>query len=293
VNRFRLIDAERASYPTAVLCRVLGVSRAGYYAWARRGVSPRAQTDAALTERIRGVHARSRATYGAPRVQAELAANGERVGRKRVARLMRTADLRGCPRRRAVVRTTVVDASAAVAPNLIAREFHPPAPDRLWVGDITYVPTQEGWRSGAVLLDACSRRVVGWAMADHLRTELALDALMMAFTARRPVGRELVHHTDGGCQYTADRYQAVLAAHAVTGSMSRTGNCLDNAMVESFFGTLKSELVDRYRWPTRRAARQAIFEWIEVFSNRQRRHSALGYLSPVGFATRASAALVA
>jgi putative transposase len=293
VNRFRLIDAERASYPTAVLCRVLGVSRAGYYAWARRGVSPRAQTDAALTERIRGVHARSRATYGAPRVQAELAANGERVGRKRVARLMRTADLRGCPRRRAVVRTTVVDASAAVAPNLIAREFHPPAPDRLWVGDITYVPTQEGWRSGAVLLDACSRRVVGWAMAEHLRTELAEAALQMALTTRRPAGGELVHHTDRGCQYTAERYQAVLAAQGVTCSMSRAGECLDNAMAESFFATLKGELIDRQAWPTRRAARQAIFEYLEVFYNRQRRHSALGYLSPAAFESRLASELAA
>jgi transposase InsO family protein len=151
--------------------------------------------------------------------------------------------------------------------------------------DITYVPTDEGWLYAAVLLDACSRRVVGWAMADHLRTELALDALTMALARRRPAAGEggLVHHTDRGCQYTAERYQAVLAAHGVRGSMSRAGNCLDNAMAESFFATLKGELIDRQRWPTRAAARRAIFEWIEVFYNRQRRHSALGYLSPAAF----------
>ncbi len=293
MSRFRFIQAEKVTYPIALLCRVLEVSRAGYYAWVRRGVSARARADAELMVTIRQLHTRSRATYGAPRVHADLAARKIRVGRKRVARLMRAAGLVGCARRRRAVRTTVTDPAATPAPNVVARNFHPGAPDRLWVGDITYVPTEEGWLYVAVLLDACSRRVVGWAMADHLRTELALDALRMALTARRPAGGELVHHTDRGCQYTADRYQTVLTAHGVTCSMSRTGNCLDNAMAESFFATLKSELIDRQVWPTRRAARQAIFEWLEVFYNRQRRHSALGYLSPAAFEERHAEELVA
>jgi putative transposase len=283
VSRFRFIDAEQAGFPIAVLCRTVGVSRAGYYAWRRRGVSARAQQDAALTVRIEHIHARSRQTYGAPRVHAELAAGAVAVGRKRVARLMRTAELVGCRRQRRVVGTTVADPTATPAPNVVARDFHPPAPNRLWVGDVTYVPTEEGWLYVATLLDAYSRRVVGWSMADHLRTELALDALTMALSRRRPAAAELVHHTDRGCQYTADRYQAVLAAQGITCSMSRTGNCFDNAMAESFFATFKSELIDRHIWPTRYAARRAIFEWIEVFYNRQRRHSALGYLSPAAF----------
>ena len=283
MSRFRFIHAEKATYPMTVLCRVVEVSRAGYYAWACRGVSARARADVELTERIRQVHTQSRQTYGAPRVHADLAAAGCHVGRKRVARLMRAVGLHGCYRRRRMVRTTVAEPAATPAPNVVARDFHPPAPDRLWVGDITYVPTEEGWLYLAVLLDAWSRRVVGWAMADHLRTELAEAALRMVLTVRRPADGELVHHTDRGCQYTADRYQAVLAAHGVTCSMSRAANCLDNAMAESFFATLKGELIDRQVWTTRRAARQAIFEWIEVFYNRQRRHSALGYLSPAAF----------
>jgi putative transposase len=293
VSRFRFIDAEKASYPVSLLCRALAVSRAGYYAWARRGVSARARADQRLTGHIQAVHARSRATYGAPRVHAALAADGVRVGRKRVARLMRRAGLGGCRRGRRTVRTTVADPTASPAANLIARDFTATAPNQLWVGDITYVPTEEGWLYVAVLLDACSRRVVGWAMADHLRTELALDALAMALTARRPASGELVHHTDRGCQYTADCYQTMLTAHGVRCSMSRSGDCLDNAMAESFFATLKGELLDRQVWPTRSAARQAIFEWVEVFYNRQRCHSALGYLSPAAFETRLIGALAA
>jgi putative transposase len=293
MSRFRFINAEKAAYPIALLCRVLQVSRAGCYAWIRRGLSARARADEQLTEQIRQVHARSRTTYGAPRVHADLRAAGIRVGRKRVARLMRAVGMTGRGRRRRTVRTTVADPTATPAPNVVARDFHPATLDQLWVGDITYVPTEEGWLYVAVLIDACSRRVVGWAMADHLRTELALDALMMALTTRRPAGSERVHHTDRGCQYTADRYQAALTGHGVTCSMSRAGNCLDNAMAESFFASFKSELVDRLVWPTRRAARQAIFEWLEVFSNRQRRHSALGYLSPAAFEARLTDALAA
>ena len=293
MSRFRFIQAEKATYPVAVLCRALQVSRAGYYAWAGRGVSTRAQADAALTEQIRTIHRSSRGTYGAPRVHAELHAVGQRVGRQRVARLMRAAELRGCGRGRQRVCTTLTDPTATAAPNLVARTFEASRPNELWVGDITYIPTGEGWLYLATLLDAYSRRIVGWAMAEHLRTELALDALAMALQQRRPLPGRLVHHTDRGCQYTARAYQAVLAAHGVTCSMSRVGDCYDNALAESFFGTLKAELVHAQHWPSRRAARVAVFEWIEVFYNRQRRHSALGFFSPVSFEASRSEPLVA
>jgi len=217
------------------LCRVLQVSRSAYYAWARRGATARAQADQALTEQIASVHARSRRTYGAPRIHAALRAQGTRCARKRVARLMRAAGLAGCHRRHRT-RTTVADPAQAPAPNLVARDFAAPGPNRLWIGDITYLPTREGWLYLAVLVDVYSRRVVGWALADHLRTALALDALRMALRARRP-GAGLVHHTDRGCQYTAAAYRARLAEHGITVSMSRAGECLDNAMAESFFAT--------------------------------------------------------
>jgi len=279
VRHYRFIQAEQATYPIIVLCRALRVARSAYYAWARRGVSARATADAALTRPIAAVHARSRRTYGAPRVHAELRAGGTRCARKRVARLMRTAGLVGCHRRRRA-RTTVADPAHAPAPNLVARDFAAPAPDRLWIGDITYVPTREGWLYLAVLLDAHSRRVVGWAMADHLRTELALDALHMALRARRPPPG-LVHHTDRGCQYAATAYRQALAARGVVASMSRSGDCYDNAMAERFFATLKAEIADAETWPTRAVARTTIFAWIEVWYNRQRRHSALDYRAPV------------
>ena len=293
MSRFRFIQAEKACYPIALLCRALQVSRAGYYARTRRGVTTRAQADAVLTEQIRTIHQSSRGTYGAPRVHAELQSSGQRVSRKRVARLMPAAAVRGCSRRRQRVCTTVTDPTATAAPNLVARSFEASRPNELWVGDITYLPTDEGWLYLATLLDAYSRRIVGWAMADHLRTELALDALTMALQQRRPPPGQLVHHTDRGCQYTARAYQAVLAAHGVTCSMSRAGDCYDNALAESFFGTLKAELVQGQRWPSRRAARLAVFEWLEVFYNRQRRHSALAYLSPVTFEASLTASLVA
>jgi len=281
VSRYRFIRAEKAAYPVVLLCRVLGVARSGYYAWARREVSARAAADQTLTARIARIHEESRRTYGAPRVHAALRASGVRCGSRRVARLMRAAGLVGRRRRRRA-RTTVADPARSAAPNLVARDFAAPAIDRLWIGDITYVPTWEGWLYVAVLLDACSRRVVGWAMADHLGTELAADALMMALRARRPPAG-LVRHTDRGCQYTAHDYQALLTRRGVVASMSRSGDCYDNAMAESFFSTLKAELIDARPWPTRRAAQQAIFEWIEVFYNRQRLHSALGFQNPVTF----------
>ncbi len=279
MSRYGFIQREKAIYPIATMCRVLGVARAGYYAWTCRGVSARAQRDQLLATQIAAAYARSRATYGAPRVHAERRAGGTRCARKRVARLMRAAGLVGRHRRRRSG-TTVAEPTHTPAPNLVARDFAAPGPNRLWIGDITYLPTREGWLYLAVLLDVASRRIVGWAMADHLRAELALGALAMALQRRRPEPG-LVHHTDRGCQYTAAAYQARLAEHGVTVSMSRAGECLDNAMAESFFSTLKAELVDTRTWPTRAAARTAIFEWLEVFYNRQRRHSALGYRAPI------------
>ena len=282
MSRFRFIDAEKACFPITLLCRTLRVSRAGYYAWKRRGPSARAVADDQLTRQIVVVHQQSRGTYGAPRVQAQLQAAGQVVSRKRVARLMRHAGLVGTQRRRRV-RTTVADPTARPAPNLVQRQFQAQAPNQLWVGDLTFIPTDEGWLYLAVLVDVYSRRVVGWAMAEHLRAELALAALEMALQRRRPQAGQLVHHTDRGCQYTAAAYQTRLAAHGITVSMSRTGDCFDNALAESFFGSLKTELVEDAHWLTRRAARTAIFDWLEVFYNRQRLHSALGYRSPAVF----------
>jgi putative transposase len=285
VSRYRFIAAEKACYPIAVLCRVLRVARAGYYAWQRRGPARRAQADATLTAVLLREHERSRKTYGAPRLHAALRETGMRVGRKRVARLMRAAGLRGVSRRRRLPRTTRADPAATPAPNRVQRQFTAQAPDRCWVGDITYLPTGEGWLYLASLVDVYSRRVVGFALADHLRTDLALAALECALGQRHPTAGTLVHHTDRGCQYTARAYQAVLDQHGITPSMSRAGDCYDNALAESFNATIKSELVAQVHWPTRQEARLAVFEWITVFYNRQRRHSSLGYRSPVQFET--------
>lgn len=278
---FRLIDAERACLPVALLCRMLGVSRSGYYAWKTRPPSRRSREDAALAEKIREAHERSRQTYGYPRVHAELRALGERCGRGRVARLMRKAGLRGCMRGRKK-RTTRRDPGAAPAPDLVCRRFAAAAPDRLWVADITYLKTDEGFLHLAFILDAHSRRVVGWSMASHLRTELVVDALEMALWRRKP-GAGLIHHTDRGSQYTALSFGKRLEEVGVVPSMGRAGSALDNAMAESFVSTLKAELVDRHRFPTRETARTAVFEYIEGFYNRTRRHSSLGYESPESY----------
>ena len=285
MSRYRFIDAEKAAFPIAVLCRVLRVARAGYYAWRRRGPSARAQADRELTAQLVQCHTASRKTYGAPRLHADLAAAGCRVGRKRVARLLRRAGLQGVTRRRRVPRTTIADPAAVPAPNVLQRDFTAPAPDRCWVGDITYLRTDEGWLYLASLVDVYSRRVVGWALADHLRTELTLEALDLALQQRQPAPATLVHHTDRGSQYTAHAYQAVLAQHRITASMSRRGDCYDNALAESFNATIKAELVAQAHWATRQEARAAVFEWITVFYNRQRRHSSLGYRPPVEFET--------
>jgi putative transposase len=282
VSCYRLIEVEKAHHAVSQLCRVLGVARAGYYAWSSRPPSARAIADAALAEQIRDIHARSRGTYGAPRVHAELRLGlGVRVGRKRVARLMRGAGVVGVHRRRRHGLTRR-DPAATSAPDLVERQFTPPATDRLWVADITQQRTDQGWLYLAVVLDAFSRRVVGWSMADHLHTELVLDALDMAITQRNPAPG-LVHHTDHGCQYTSLALGRRLRETGLVASMGTVGDALDNAVAESFFATLECELLDRHAWPTRQGLRTALFDFIEVFYNRQRRHSTLDYLTPADY----------
>jgi putative transposase len=282
---FRFIETKKAHFPVAFLCRALGVSTSGYYAWRKRPPSARAVVDAALTTSIRQIHASSRGTYGAPRIHAELAEAYEtRCGRKRVARLMRVAGLVGVCRRR-VVRTTRREETAPISDDLVRRAFTAPAPNRLWVADITYLPTWQGFLYLAVVLDVFSRRVVGWAMADHLRTELVLDALEMAVWNRRPAPG-LVHHSDHGCQYTSLAFGRRCRQGGIAVSMGSVGDCYDNALAESFFATLECELIVRSRWRTRSEARMAVFDYIEGFYNPRRRHSALAYLSPAEYERR-------
>ena len=277
------MKVNRADYPVATMCRLLGVSTSGFYAWLKRPESARARRDAELAERVEAVHARSHGTYGAPRIHAELRAEGERVGRKRVARLMKARGLVGVSRRKGC-QTTSRDESAQPAPDLVEREFAAEAPDRLWVADITYVPTWEGFLYLAVVLDVFSRRIVGWAMAAHLRTELVLSALNMALWQRRP--EAVVHHSDQGCQYTSLAFSRRCEEAGVRPSMGSVGDCFDNAMAESFFATLECELLDRVTFRTRAEAERAIFEFIEGWYNPHRRHSALGYLSPMEYEQR-------
>ena len=291
MNTYRFIAAQATWHAVRLLCRVLGVSRSGYFAWRHRAPSARARADTALTEQIRQIHAHSRETYGSIRVRAVLRERGETVGRRRVARLMRRAGLRGVHGQRRRVRTTAADPRATPAPDRVERAFAPAGiggPNRLWLADISYIPTREGWLYLAIILDGFSRRVVGWAMADHLQTELVLAALRLALQRRRPAAG-LIHHSDRGCQYTSDAFGQHLLAAGLVPSTGSAGDCYDNAVAESFFASLKVELVERRDWPTRAAARVAIFEYIEVWYNRQRLHSTLGYLSPVQFETRAQA----
>jgi putative transposase len=292
---YRFIAAHAAQHPVALSCRVLGVARSGYYAWRRRAPSAHAQADERLRERIRAIHQASRGTYGSPRIHVELREAGERCGRRRVARLMREVGLRGCHGKRRHVRTTTRDGEATPAPDRGERGFSPPAiggPDRLWVADISYVATGDGWLYLAVVLDAFSRRVVGWAMAEHLRAELVIDALAMALRRRKPPAG-LVHHSDHGCQYTSLAFGQSLQTAGLVASMGTVGDCFDNAVAESFFATLKVELLHRRVWPTRAAACLAIFEFIEVWYNRQRRHSTLGYATPTEYEALAREAAIA
>jgi len=274
------VKGHQAAHPIDTMCRVLGVSPSGYYAWQHRPLLARAQYDAELTMKIRTIHLESRGTYGAPRVQAELAAQGIHVGRKRVARLMRAAQVQGVSRRTWVT-TTTRDPAARPAPDLVQRDFHVDGPDRLWVADITYVPTGAGFLYLAVVLDAWSRRVIGWAMATHLRTELVLAALDMALAQRRPDG--VIHHSDHGSQYTAVAYGQRCVTFGIRPSMGSVGDAYDNALCESFFATLECELLDRERFRTPAEARRALFDYIEGWYNPRRRHSALGYESPVHY----------
>ena len=267
-------------YPIATMCRLLGVSASGYYTWQRRVPSVRAQGDALLLERIRGIHAGSRGTYGAPRIHAELMAEGTHVGRKRIARLMRAAGLAGISRRKGVY-TTRRRENARPAPDLVERNFTADAPDRLWVADITYVPTWAGFLYLAVVLDAFSRRIVGWSMANHLRTSLVLAALDMALWQRRP--ENVIHHSDQGSQYTSIAFGKRCRTAGVRPSMGSVGDCYDNALCESFFATLECELIDRQRFRSQAEARMAVFEFIEGWYNPRRRHSAIGYLSPINY----------
>jgi transposase InsO family protein len=279
--RFAFIAAEKACFPVRLLCRVLEVSRAGFYAWQGRALSPHARTDERLGFAIAAIHAESGQRYGSPRVHVELGARGHRTSRKRVARLMRQRGLAG-RRRRRFRATTDSRHTLPVAPNVLDRQYAQPAPDRAWVTDITYIATGEGWLYLAVILDLCSRLVVGWAVSERISRELTLEALDMALVRRRPLPG-LVHHSDRGSQYASGDYQALLAAEGIVCSMSRRGNCWDNAVAESFFATLKVELVHDASWVTRQVARAELFEYIEVFYNGQRRHSSLGYLSPRAF----------
>ena len=275
------MNANRAVFPVATMARVLGVSEAGYYAWLRRPPSAHAVADAALLKRIRPVHASSRETYGAPRVHAEPLSEGERHGRKRIARLMREAGLVGVSRRRGGPITTRPDKEARPAPDLVDRDFSATGPNQLWVADITFVPTAVGFLYLAVVLDAWSRRIVGWAMANHLRTDLVLSALEMAIGQRRP--RDVIHHSDQGCQYTSLAFGNRCREAGVRPSMGSVGDAYDNAMCESFFATLECEVLERRRFASQAEARMAVFSFIEGFYNPVRLHSALGYRSPVRY----------
>ncbi len=288
MNVYPFIEAERVERSNARrACVMLEVSRAAYYGWARQIPSARQSSDEALLAKIKDIHTASRGTYGSPRVHAQLRNDGQACGRKRVARRMRHNSIVGRCKRR-FRRTTIADPDAATtAVDLVKRSFVPDANeiDRLWCSDVTYIRTWEGWLYLATVIDVASRRVVGWAMADHMRTELVCDALRMAIQHRRPAPG-LILHSDRGSQYASTVFGDLLDANGIRQSLSRPGQCWDNAVAESFFATLKTELVHMHAWPTRAQARNAIFEFMEVFYNRLRLHSALRYLSPDDYQRR-------
>lgn len=283
---FELVDAEKAQFPVEVLCEVLEVSRSGYYAWRKRLPSAHAKADERLAAEIAAAHEKSEGRYGSPRVHRALQKRGIRVGRKRVERLMRDRGIVARQKRR-FRRTTDSKHSNPIAPNLVQRQFAPATVNRLWAGDVTYIWTSEGFVYLAVLLDLYSRRVVGWAMSDTNDTALALAALQRAVRSRRVVPIGLVHHTDRGSPYASEDYRAALAKHAMVASMSRKGDCWDNAPSESFFATLRAELVDDERYPTDREAEISIGDYIERFYNLERLHSHLDYVSPIEFELKA------
>ena len=279
---FSFIAAEKTNYPVAVMCRVLDVNRTAFHNWERRAPSDRALTDAWLTEKIKQIHDASRGVYGAPRIHAELRLeHGIRVGRKRVARLMKAAAISGVrPRKR--WRTTIRVPGVEPATDLVERDFRPDAPNVLWVADITYLRSGEGWLYLAAVQDTYSRQIVGWSMATHMRSTLVVDALGMALQRRRP-GPGLIHHSDQGSQYVSLAFGRAAREAGIAVSMGSRGDAYDNAVAETFFATLKKELVNRRSWPSRLQLQSAVFEYIEAFYNRQRRHSTLGMLSPAEY----------
>jgi putative transposase len=284
VSAYRIVEAERAEHgiPVSLSCELLGVSRSGYYEWATGAPSDRALTDAWLLEKIKEIWEENRKVYGAPRIHAELRmAHGINVSRKRVERLMRQAGISGLQVRKRG-RTTIRVPGVRVADDLVERRFRPEAPNVLWVADITYLRTWEGWLYLAAVQDAFSRRIVGWSMADHMRAELVVDALEMAVARRRPQG-QVIHHSDQGSQYVSLAFGQAARDAGIARSMGSRGVCWDNAVAETFFATLKKELVHRSAWPTRRELASEVFEYIEAFYNRQRRHSTLGMLSPADY----------
>lgn len=291
MTAFRFVEREKARHRVTSMCRLLGVSASGYWAWRGRAPSTRSLTDAELLGQIRAAHEASRGTYGAPRVHAELRAGAIHCGRKRVARLMRQAGLVGVHRRR-FRHTAPGDETATRAPDLVERRFEREAPDRLWVADITYLPTRAGFLYLAAIVDAWSRLVVGWAMAGHLRATLVSAALAMALARRQP-DAGLVHHSDHGIQYRSLAFGARLAEAGIAASMGSRGDPYDNALAESFFASLETELIDRSDWHTTDQAFGAVVDYVEVFYNQQRRHSALGYLSPAEFERRYRQATIA
>ena len=277
--RFRLIEDHRDVWPLRVMCDALSVSPSGFYVWRSRPESPRNTANRELLADIRRVHADHRGRYGAPRIHAELRAQGRIVNRKRVERVMRRHGIRAHAPRRYRVCTTDSKHSLPVAANLLDRNFAAEKPDQIWLADITYIPTGEGWLYLAMILNLFTRKVVGWAMREHMRAELTIAALTMAIQRRRP-GPGLMHHSDRGSQYAAGDYRKILQAAAITQSMSRKASCRDNAPMESFFGTLKTELVHQGDYPDREAARRDLFAYIEGYYNRRRIHSAIGYITP-------------
>ena len=275
------MKVNQATHPVGLMCRLLKISRSGFYAWRDRPISARARADLALTRDVEAIHRRSKGEYGSPMIHAELADDYRiRVGRKRVARLMRAAGLRGATLRRYVT-TTLVDPSAERAIDLVDRKFYTDGPDRLWVADITYIPTGAGFLYLAMVLDVYSRRIIGWAMETHLRTELILAALDMAVALRRP--SSVIHHSDRGCQYTSYAFGKRCQEAGVMPSMGSVGDAYDNAMAESFFATLERGLLIRRKFKSQAEARMAVFEWIEGWYNPYRRHSSLGFRSPINF----------
>ena len=285
--RFSFIEDHRAEYPVRIMCSALDVSSAGYYAWRGRPESQRSATNRALLDDIKRVHRDNHECYGSPRIHLELEAQGRGASRGRIERLMRRHGVRAIMARPRRARTTDSRHDLPIAPNLLDRNFVAAAPNRIWLADITYIETGEGWLYLSTVMDLYSRRIVGWAMRDHLRTELPLAALRMAFSAQRS-GAGLIHHSDRGVQYASHDYRAALAADGITASMSRKGNCYDNAPMESFFHTLKTERVHHRQYATRAEAQRDIFAYIEGFYNRTRRHSAIGYITPIEMELKAA-----